>query len=65
MIDVRRSDFPADMQRAAERPARGPVETMAQDLVDSLRQYIREKPEAAALWALGIGFILGWKLRPW
>jgi len=33
------------------------------DMVDYLRQYAREKPEVAALWCLGIGFVLGWKLK--
>jgi hypothetical protein len=35
------------------------------DIVEYLREYAREKPEVAALWCLGIGFILGWKLKPW
>jgi hypothetical protein len=35
------------------------------DLVDYMKAYAREKPEVAALWCLGIGFILGWKLKPW
>ena len=35
------------------------------DLVDYLRQYAREKPEVVALWCLGIGFVLGWKLKIW
>ena len=30
-----------------------------------LHSYAKEKPEAVALWALGIGFVLGWKLCPW
>jgi hypothetical protein len=37
----------------------------AQDVMDYLREYAREKPEVAALWCLGIGFALGWKLKPW
>jgi hypothetical protein len=35
------------------------------DLVQYLRDYAREKPEVAMLWCFGIGFILGWKLKPW
>jgi hypothetical protein len=35
------------------------------DLLDYLREYAREKPEIVALWCLGIGFVLGWKLKPW
>lgn len=33
--------------------------------VQYFRAYAREKPETMALWCLGIGFILGWKLKPW
>ncbi len=29
------------------------------------RRYVQEKPETAALICLGVGFILGWKLKPW
>ncbi|MCI0379102.1 MAG: hypothetical protein L0215_15950 [Gemmataceae bacterium] len=38
---------------------------MGRDLVEYLKEYAREKPEVAALWCFGIGFILGWKLKPW
>jgi hypothetical protein len=33
--------------------------------LEFLRDYSRERPEVVALWAFGIGFILGWKLKPW
>lgn len=35
------------------------------DLVRYMREYAQENPEATALWCLGIGFVLGWKLKPW
>jgi hypothetical protein len=35
------------------------------DLVDYFRHYARERPEIVALWCLGIGFVLGWKLKIW
>lgn len=35
------------------------------DLAEYFRQYARERPEVIALWCLGIGFVLGWKLKPW
>ncbi len=35
------------------------------DLVEYFRQYTRERPEVVALWCLGIGFVLGWKLKIW
>ncbi len=28
-------------------------------------KYFRERPEVVALWCFGIGFVLGWKLKPW
>jgi hypothetical protein len=65
MIDTLRSDFPADMTRAADSPGAGTLEGMANDAMDYLRDYARENPMTVALWALGIGFVLGWKLRPW
>ena len=39
--------------------------TPATDLVEYFRQYARQRPEVVALWCLGIGFVLGWKLKPW
>jgi hypothetical protein len=65
MIDTLRSDFPADMARAAEEPATGTVESMANDVLEQLKDYAREHPTAFGLWALGVGFVLGWKLKPW
>jgi len=35
------------------------------DLVEYCKEYARQKPEMAALWCFGIGFVLGWKLKPW
>ncbi len=35
------------------------------DLVEYCRQYARERPGVVALWCLGIGIVLGWKLKPW
>ena len=38
---------------------------MGRDMVQFMREYVQENPEKAALWCLGIGFVLGWKLKPW
>lgn len=35
------------------------------DFIHYVREYARQNPGAAALWCLGIGFVLGWKLKPW
>ena len=58
--------YPSDMTHAAHHPLEaGYLETMANDMVDTVKQYAREKPTSAILWAAGIGFVLGWKLKPW
>jgi hypothetical protein len=31
--------------------------------LDYFTLYAREKPEIVAMWAFGLGFVLGWKLR--
>ena len=46
-------------------PPTGERLTPSGDLVEAFRQYAREKPEVLALWCLGIGFVLGWKLKIW
>jgi hypothetical protein len=65
MYETARIECPPDMARAEEQPTPGLLETTTRDLLDSLERYAREKPASAALWALGIGFCLGWKLKPW
>jgi hypothetical protein len=35
------------------------------DSLEYFRQYARERPEVVALWCLGIGFVVGWKLKFW
>lgn len=35
------------------------------DLVEYVREYTRERPEVVACICFGLGFVLGWKLKPW
>jgi hypothetical protein len=35
------------------------------DLQNYARQYLEQQPEMAAIICLGVGFVLGWKLKPW
>lgn len=35
------------------------------DLVAYFTDYAKQRPGVAALWCFGIGFVLGWKLKPW
>jgi hypothetical protein len=47
------------MARDAERSAL----TAGEAAVDAFRDFARERPEIVAMWAFGLGFVLGWKLR--
>ncbi len=64
------------METQSETGHRGPAEPPAfaspheetktvDDLATYFRKYARERPQTVALICLGIGFILGWKLKPW
>jgi len=35
------------------------------DLLTHLKRYASENPAEAALWCFGVGFVLGWRLKPW
>lgn len=35
------------------------------DIVGYVKTYARQNPGTAALWCFGVGFIVGWKLKPW
>jgi hypothetical protein len=37
----------------------------AEAALDLFKQYARERPEIVTMWAFGLGFVLGWKLRIW
>ncbi len=60
----------ASAPRTPEYPADPQVQTSSEmapmpDLIDYVREYARQKPEVVALWCFGVGFVLGWKLKPW
>ena len=42
-----------------------PREPTTKSAFEHFHEYQRERPEVAALWCFGIGFVLGWKLKPW
>jgi hypothetical protein len=65
MIDTLRTQYPPDMMRAAQEPQAGAIESIATDVLDQLGEYARENPVSFALCAFGVGFVLGWKLKPW
>lgn len=64
-----RTKNPADESRQESRTIRqiaaDPNLSGTEAAWECFREYAREKPEMVALWSLGIGFVLGWKLRLW
>ncbi len=65
MVATSRLQFPEDMTRAIQFPSVSNLETLAQDGLDQIKNYARNEPVKLALWAFGMGFLLGWKLKPW
>jgi ElaB/YqjD/DUF883 family membrane-anchored ribosome-binding protein len=57
--------YPDDMVQASRSGADNWVETTIRSVAETIESYAREKPLPFAAWAFGIGFILGWKLKPW
>jgi hypothetical protein len=41
------------------------MQEAADEMLALLRKYARQRPEMVALACLGVGFILGWRLKPW
>jgi hypothetical protein len=41
------------------------AESTIHSVVHSVESFARAKPLEFALWSFGIGFVLGWKLKPW
>jgi len=62
----REGDWPGDMVQASHSGTdHNWMETTLRSVAESLEDYARENPLPFAAWAFGIGFILGWKLKPW
>lgn len=57
--------YPENMTRAIRPETVNWAESAIHNLVDTVEDYARAKPLPFALWAFGIGFALGWKLKPW
>ena len=52
---------------ARRRPPHDPpsLGETANDAMECFQHYAKERPEVVAMCCLGVGFILGWKLKPW
>ena len=51
-------------QRQGDQPEIAELKDIAEAAMCGFRQYAKARPEVVALWCVGIGFVLCWKLRP-
>jgi hypothetical protein len=61
-------DYRTDIGYEAEPQAAHDFERQMRpmdDFMSYLREYTRERPEMVALTCFCVGFVLGWKLKPW
>ena len=42
-----------------------PLPAYIERTVEGIEDYARKEPWAFAAWVFGVGFVLGWKLKPW
>ena len=57
--------YPDNMVQAGTGENAHWAESTIHSVVDCIEDYARAKPVSFALWTFGIGFALGWKLKPW
>lgn len=48
-----------------KKTSQSPEMALVDDLTEYFSQYAKQRPGMVALWSLGIGFVIGWKLKPW
>ncbi len=56
------------MQKSQQQRGGGQADNAMQpfdDVYKYFQEYAKERPDVVALWCFGIGFVLGWKLKPW
>ncbi len=64
MPETKRQQNPST-KRDAVATARQDRLTAGEAAVEAFKDYARERPEIVTMWAFGLGFVLGWKLRIW
>jgi hypothetical protein len=68
MAETKRPQKTNSAAQPAPRPPQAyahPGLTAGEAAVECFKDYARERPEIITMWAFGLGFVLGWKLRIW
>jgi hypothetical protein len=59
-------DWPRDMEQASHSGTpENWMESTIRSVTDSVEDYARREPLKFAAWVFGVGFVLGWRLKPW
>ncbi|MBI3866307.1 MAG: hypothetical protein HY290_30880 [Planctomycetia bacterium] len=67
MNRVKEQKSESKAQTAAPRSSRGAARELhpLEDFTAYVQEYARQRPETVALACIGVGFVLGWKLKLW
>ena len=57
--------MPGSMSSAAVSRAEGDWPAFIEKTMETVEDYARREPWTFAAWVFGVGFVLGWKLKPW
>lgn len=58
-------ESPTEIELRTDRTPTVPGAPTTKTALEHFREYERERPGVVALWCLGLGFVLGWKLKLW
>ncbi len=59
-------EWPRDMAHETHHgPEENWMENTVRSVTDSVEDYARREPLKFAAWVFGIGFLMGWRMKPW
>ena len=59
-------EWPQDMAQASHSGIEENwMESTIRSMTESVEDYAHREPLKFAAWVFGIGFVLGWKMKPW
>ncbi len=57
--------FPGSAGSPAALSEEGTLHAYIERVMEGIEDYARREPWSFATWVFGVGFVLGWKLKPW
>lgn len=64
-VAVRSNESPHSYEDMPQRAGSEPFPNLIEEVLESIETYGHENPWTFGLWMMGIGFVLGWKLKFW